>query len=205
MKAFVVTIVILTFGFGFSQSKEAQWLYDIQQHRIGSIAFHNTISKLATPLSILTPIGTFSYGHFSKNNEYKRKGLYTFIGISSAMSISTVLKYTIKRARPYETYSFITRYGNDFTPSFPSGHTTSAFATAANLSLICPKWYVIVPAYLWASLEAYSRMALGVHYPTDILGGIVVGSAFSYGSYYLSKKYFEKRTLKRNSNDIVWK
>ena len=68
-------------------------------------------------------------------------------------------------------------------PSFPSGHTSGAFATATILSLEYPKWYVIVPSYLWAGTVGYSRLHLGVHYPTDVLGAMVVGAGSAYLSY----------------------
>ena len=60
--------------------------------------------------------------------------------------------------------------------SFPSGHATFAFAVATSLSLSYPEWYVVVPAYVWASAVALSRVWLGMHYPSDVLGGAVLGA-----------------------------
>jgi membrane-associated phospholipid phosphatase len=54
------------------------------------------------------------------------------------------------------------------------------------LSLSQPKWYVIAPSFLWAGGVAYSRMYLGVHFPSDILGGMVIGvgsSLIAWGVY----------------------
>jgi membrane-associated phospholipid phosphatase len=55
------------------------------------------------------------------------------------------------------------------------------------LSLNYPKWYVVVPSYAWASLVGYSRMAIGMHYPSDVLIGALVGSASSFLVYKLRK------------------
>jgi undecaprenyl-diphosphatase len=57
--------------------------------------------------------------------------------------------------------------------SFPSGHTSSAFAAAVSIFLTKKKMGTI--AIILASLIAFSRMYFFVHFPTDILGGIVVG------------------------------
>jgi membrane-associated phospholipid phosphatase len=52
--------------------------------------------------------------------------------------------------------------------SFPSQHTSFAFATATALSLQYRKWWVVVPAYTWAAMVGYSRLYLGQHYPSDV-------------------------------------
>lgn len=71
--------------------------------------------------------------------------------------------------------------------SFPSGHTTLAFAVAFIISRILPKRYSI-PAFLMAALVAFSRLYLGVHYPTDILGGICIGYVAGMITDFLYKR-----------------
>lgn len=71
--------------------------------------------------------------------------------------------------------------------SFPSGHTTLAFAVAFIISRILPKRYSI-PAFLIAALVAFSRLYLGVHYPTDVLGGICVGYVAGLITNFLYKR-----------------
>lgn len=104
--------------------------------------------------------------------------------------ITAVLKYSVGRERPFVTYTdIINKSGkpcND--PSFPSGHTSTAFTLATSLSLEYPKWYVIVPAYTYASTVAYSRMHLGVHYPSDVLVGALIGSGCAYITHVVNKK-----------------
>ena len=84
-------------------------------------------------------------------------------------------------------------------PSFPSGHTSDAFSLATALSIVYPKWYVVVPAYAWAVTVGYSRMALGVHYPGDVLAGALIGAGSAYlcfrGQLWLQKKQTQKKRI----------
>jgi undecaprenyl-diphosphatase len=69
--------------------------------------------------------------------------------------------------------------------SFPSGHTSSSFSAVTALSRAYPKWYVIAPSFLWAASVGYSRMYLGVHYPTDVTAGAVLGVGTSFAMGWL--------------------
>ncbi len=141
------------------------------------------ISKTVTPLSILLPATLFTVGGISGNRTMFQNGIKSGMAISVSSSLATILKYVVNRHRPYETYSDIQRPSSYHTPSFPSGHTTSAFCTATSLSLMYPKWYVIVPSYSWATCVAYSRMHLGMHYPTDVIAGAILGAGISVLSF----------------------
>lgn len=76
--------------------------------------------------------------------------------------------------------------------SFPSGHTSIAFATATSLTLVYPQWYVVVPAYLWAGAVGYSRMYVGAHYPSDVLVGAVLGTASAFVVHYVRQTIWER-------------
>ncbi|MFY7909200.1 MAG: phosphatase PAP2 family protein, partial [Emticicia sp.] len=54
---------------------------------------------------------------------------------------------------------------------------------ATSLSLTFRKWYVVIPAYTWASAAAYSRLHLGVHYPSDVLAGAAIGAGSAWLCY----------------------
>jgi undecaprenyl-diphosphatase len=109
--------------------------------------------------------------------------LFKAIAIASAMITTTILtsalKELINRDRPFITYPSIERLTTVITPSFPSGHTSEAFALATIVSLLFPDIRVIVVAYIWAILIAYSRMVLGVHYPTDLISAVLLGATVS--------------------------
>ena len=89
--------------------------------------------------------------------------------------IKDYLKHYVRRPRPFleiPSLEPLIKPPKGF--SFPSGHTTLAFAVAFIAYRILPKRYSI-PALCMAVLVAFSRLYMGVHYPTDILGAICVG------------------------------
>ena len=69
-----------------------------------------------------------------------------------------------------------------------------AFATATSLSLTYPKWYIIVPAYSWAGAVGYSRMHLGVHYPSDVFIGALVGAGSAWLTHAMNKKLLKVKS-----------
>jgi len=109
---------------------------------------------------------------------------FVFIGVGLPGLFTTIVKRIIGRARPalVETEGAL-----GFQPgawidwlhqSFPSGHTTTAFATCFVLSFLAPKWH---PALLiLACVVGLSRIALGAHYATDVIAGAVVGTLGAY-------------------------
>jgi len=132
-------------------------------------------SKAVLPVSIATPATMLAFGFVNNNDIDKRNGYKSAISILTAGLLCTSLKLIVKRPRPFKTYDFIRAKDKVGPFSFPSGHTTFAFAAATSLSLAYPKWFVVAPAYLFAGLAAYSRMYLGVHFPLDVFGGLVIG------------------------------
>jgi membrane-associated phospholipid phosphatase len=118
--------------------------------------------------------------------------------LAGAYAVTYSLKYIVNRDRPYDTYDYIQNLGTDKDPSFPSGHTTNAFATATSLTLAFKKWYVAAPSFAWAGLVGYSRMHMGMHYPSDVLAGAVIGSGSAVICYY-GKKIIEHQYAKRKS------
>jgi undecaprenyl-diphosphatase len=86
------------------------------------------------------------------------------------------LKSTIRRDRPFVLIadcSFSVQPSDKF--SMPSGHTAAAFLMATLVASIYPVFAIV--AFVWASLVGMSRVILGVHYPSDVLAGALLGSS----------------------------
>ena len=112
--------------------------------------------------------------------------------IFEAILINLTIKNLVGRTRPYivnEAIEFITKQPSD--KSFPSGHTGCVFAVASVLFYMMPK-KVGIPAIVIASLVGISRLYVGVHYPTDIIGGFIIGMLTGF----LAKLIVEKKTKK---------
>lgn len=123
-------------------------------------------------------------GIIKKDKDLLRAGENAFISLGASTFVTWGLKYSIHRRRPFEKYPEVIKLSNGGGSSFPSGHTSAAFAVATSVSMSYHKWYVITPCYLWASAVGFSRIALGVHYPSDVLAGALVG----IGSAYITNK-----------------
>lgn len=112
----------------------------------------------------------------------RKKTRQTGLAASLAIAINTVisngiLKLWVARPRPFLTYTDLTPMippPTDF--SFPSGHTSCAFAVAFVLYEYLPKRYSI-PILAVAAFIGLSRLYLGVHYPSDVLAGVLIGFA----------------------------
>lgn len=168
----------------FAQNLDIDILKDINQDRNQNLDKpFNSISKSVYPLSFAFPISLLGSGLIKKDKNLQRQGITSLATLAISMGTTYSLKKIINRDRPYITYPNIQPYYIENDPAFPSGHTTAAFSTATSLSLTVKKWYVVVPAYTWAGAVAYSRLHLGVHYPSDVLVGAVIGAGSAWLCY----------------------
>lgn len=125
--------------------------------------------------------------------KYRKIGITMCIGLVLCLIIGNgILKPLIARTRPYdlEINSNILiqiEKPNDY--SFPSGHTLAAFTSAVIILLYNKRLGIF--AIILASLMAFSRLYFYVHFPTDVLGGIILGIAFALISKWIVKRYFQ--------------
>jgi membrane-associated phospholipid phosphatase len=183
-----------------SQNFGTRLLKDINLNR--NTAYDNTfkgISHSVTPFSVATPVALFGVSLITKDTALRQNSFYTGATLITTVVIVTSLKYGIDRTRPYIRYPEIDNVTVEDSPSFPSGHTSEAFALATSLSMAYPRWYIIAPSYIWAGSVAYSRMHLGVHYPGDVLAGAFIGAGSAFLCYKGQQWLTKKREKKHNN------
>ncbi|OQP63883.1 hypothetical protein A3860_23400 [Niastella vici] len=145
--------------------------------------FFQHLSNSTNYVSMLVPLSVLATGYARGEKTTVQKGWYMAESLVASSLITWGLKYTIRRNRPFTTDPYIVPASSGGGPSFPSGHTSEAFATATSLTLAFHKWWVAVPAYAWAGSVGYSRMYLGVHYPSDVAAGALVGAGSAWLMY----------------------
>ena len=196
----ILLTIIISFSFFlclFSQNIDINILKDININRNKALdPTFQFFSNSASPVAIAAPLIVYSAGFYSNDNDIKNRAIVMGESILVSTVSTFAIKYLVNRDRPFVTYPYIEKESDGGSPSFPSGHTSVAFATATSLSLAFPKWYVIVPSYLWAGTVGYSRMDLGVHYPSDVLAGAVLGTASAYLTFKVNQKMKKSKKKK---------
>lgn len=156
--------------------------------------FFKTTSNSVAIINIAAPVSLFTASLIKHDKNLQKQSLYMAGAYLLSTAVTQGLKRIVKRDRPFEKYLFIIQRTPEDSYSFPSGHTSSAFNTATSLSIVFPKWYVIVPSYVWATAVAYGRMYQGVHYPSDVLAGAVIGAGSAWLSFKIQHWIDKKRT-----------
>lgn len=119
--------------------------------------------------------------------------LMMFSLLGSLLVNNMILKNLVARVRPYEVVESLNRIIEAQADlSFPSGHTGSSFAAAVVILLMCPK-KMGIPAMILAALIMFSRLYVGVHYPTDVIAGAVTGTLIAVFVCRIYKRYFENK------------
>ena len=197
---FISFFLAIAFPLGsFGQNADINLLKDINIHRNKNLdATFNTISISTVPLSFAIPAGAIAYAFIKKDEDSRKNALLITSSLATTAVISWSMKYAFNRSRPYVSYPELDNLTIEGSPSFPSAHTSFSFSLATSVSLVYPQWYVAVPAYLWAGSVGYSRMHLGVHYPSDVLAGALIGAGSTYLSHRLNNWMDEKWKMSIN-------
>jgi undecaprenyl-diphosphatase len=113
-------------------------------------------------------IGLWWFG----NTFWKEWSIVILAGIAVLAVLVMSLKFIIRRRRPEGDWGGI--YRNTDPHSFPSGHAARAFLIAVVVTGLGPM-SVALALWIWAPLVALARVAMGVHYISDIAAGVIVG------------------------------
>ena len=125
--------------------------------------------------------------------KHRKMGLSMGVALMMGLVIcNMILKPVVGRIRPYDyqleffqkTIPLLIERQHDF--SFPSGHTIASFEAAVAM-LICNK-KLGIPAMILAVLIAFSRMYLYVHYPTDVIASVILGTGLAFLGVFLVNK-----------------
>ncbi len=109
---------------------------------------------------------------FVGSQDWKARAVVLGLGILTTAVIVLSLKFTFKRNRPEGTWGDIYRKADPH--SFPSGHAARAFLLPVLAAGTGPAW-LFAALLVWAPFVALARVAMGVHYVSDIAAGIFVG------------------------------
>ncbi|HEY0271861.1 MAG TPA: phosphatase PAP2 family protein [Chitinophaga sp.] len=167
-------------------------LQQFDDHTLEYLAAHRTpgqtklwlfVSNANEYVDIAIPAGLLVAGVIDNDAQMKRNALYVASTTAATALVNVLIKKLVKRPRPFVTNLHLTAVYHPTSYSFPSGHTSSAFGALTPLARAYPKWYFAAPSLLWAGAVGYSRMYLGVHYPSDVAAGalLVAGTAFGLG------------------------
>jgi undecaprenyl-diphosphatase len=155
--------------------------------------FHNDLMDYVMTLFTLTPTWLLFYGvaFYIIIRKYGRKSVPVIVCLVLILvlsdQISNLFKHSVMRLRPSNDPAIAPLahvfFGKGGLYGFISAHAANAFSFATFSALLFRSRGYAIFIYLWACMIAYTRIYLGVHYPGDILGGIVVGSLVGWGVF----------------------
>lgn len=109
---------------------------------------------------------------FFSNSFWREWEVVEFFGISGLAGVVLAIKFLVRRERPQGEWGGV--YRNTDPHSFPSGHAARAFLIAVLASALGPMWLSVF-LWIWAPLVALARVAMGVHYLSDVVAGAILG------------------------------
>jgi undecaprenyl-diphosphatase len=114
---------------------------------------------------------------FFSNSMWRRWEVVELVGIGGLAALVMGIKFLVRRKRPEGEWGGI--YRNTDPHSFPSGHAARAFLIAVVASALAPAWLGIL-LWIWAPLVSIARVAMGVHYVSDVVAGAALGIVVAF-------------------------
>jgi len=121
------------------------------------------------------------------NSLWRKWEVVELVGISVLAVLVLSIKFLVRRKRPEGEWGGI--YRNTDPHSFPSGHAARSFLIAVIASGLAPAWFALV-LWIWAPLVALARVAMGVHYVSDVVAGALVGVVFALIFLQVHESFF---------------
>ena len=162
------------------------------------------LNQIATPFLDLLANGASFFGEemfviaivlLTFWNISKQKGFALYVNVLASVLVMGILKAVVRAPRPFVVLKDIAgkRMGTATGYSFPSGHTTTAASFYTSLALLIKKRAFSIIAAIMIVLVGMSRLYLGVHWPNDVFGGLLIGVSISLLLYRWSLQLFEDR------------
>jgi len=209
MKVSILIILLVLFvsanaqtdgsGTGSLKNIDVKLFHSINNNRSELLTDFISISdKSVMPNAIAAPLGLFAISR-ANNNKYDENSAI-LMGSSEALTIGFgyLMKRAIQRDRPNVSWKYIhCDLGNSPTDrySFPSIHSATAFSMATSLKLrYNDKPFMIAGLYTYALLVSYGRVYLGVHYPSDVLTGALIGTGSSILMFSMRKEIIKLKS-----------
>ena len=137
----------------------------------GAVSFYTTLGNAGMLFIIAAVVLLLVRGT-------RRAGASAGVGMLLGFLVTNLtIKPLVSRARPWVVLDgFVTLATSSDPNSFPSGHSCAAFAFGVAVALTAPRRWMKAAALAAAALMAFSRLYVGVHFPTDVLAGAAIGT-----------------------------
>lgn len=160
------------------------------------------VTNTTAYVAILIALTVLVVGFVRKWDEVKWKGYQLVSAYIANAIVVSAMKHLVNRERPFVHNPLIEKLTSGGSPSFPSGHTADAFVIAMSVALIGTRRWIVAAVWIWACLVGYTRMALGVHYPSDVIGSLLIGSVNAYWVHLFFLRKKEKMEKDANLEEI---
>lgn len=178
------------------------WLFDLINQK-GAFEYGDSFFPWVTDLHhmpyfkfVIVPLVLFLFW-----KAYRNKGIILFLGLLGALGFSdlsgSIIKNQALRLRPFENTELVaTQKSPAGSKSFYSNHTSNMFTLAAYTGSFIPQ--IKIPIFIIAGVVGYSRVYNGVHYPSDVFTGLLMGVFWGQLFSWLGKKYILRISKKKD-------
>lgn len=172
---------------------EFQFITFLQQN--GNAFFDFLWSVVSMFGEELIMVGVIGALYWCFNKEFAE---YMGYSLLTSTVVNGLIKNVVTRDRPFQSDDWQIENKKPDTAggySFPSGHSQGSATLFSSLAIWLKRRWMTVIAIIVPLLVAFSRLYLGVHFPTDVIAGLALGVGFSFLCYYLHKKVKDKYLL----------
>jgi undecaprenyl-diphosphatase len=140
--------------------------------------------NISEALFVVTLVGLLLFANGARRRPWRRAAVAAGLSAGLALAVGKVISELVDRARPFvqDPHGVHLFSGHAADPGFPSDHATGAFAVAMAIWLRSRRWGTV--ALLAAALLSVGRVAIGVHFPSDVVAGAALGCAAALLLYW---------------------